>query len=65
MECDLFCKNVHLIKSIDVEIVPAGKTGLKLKYANEMWKKHAARTFLNAVTLNSWKCRIILRDKHL
>ena len=38
MECDLFGKNVHLIKSIDVEIVPAGKIGLKLKYANEMRK---------------------------
>ena len=59
MECDLFGKNVHLIKSIDVEIVPAGKTGLKLKYANEMRKKYAVRTYsvnINAVTLNSGKC---------
>ena len=44
------------VKSIDVEIFSAGKIGLKLKYANEMRKKYAARTFLNAVTLNSWKC---------
>ena len=33
------------IKSIDVKIVPAGKTGLKLKYANEMRKNTRRRHF--------------------